>query len=176
DRGVVHVLPLRLLHLEPMSERLQTPLQHELGLVLLGRDQADDLLAEPARSRVRLDGGDESVLVLALRELLDFFGGGHGAPQSLAAADGRLISFLRAACTSGGAGWTCETAMSDRVSFSSVSRMARLMLRQPLRFGHTCSRLHKPSTSELHSVIAIGPSRAAIAWATEMSEGCRASV
>ncbi len=71
DRRVVDVLPGRLLHGEPVAVRLQAPLEHPLGLVLLRGDEPDDVLGEARRDRLRLDVGDEPGLVLALGQLED---------------------------------------------------------------------------------------------------------
>ena len=68
---VMHVRPGGRRHGEPVPVALQAPFQHELGLVLLGRDHADDILVQPARQRVRLDVGDETVLVFAANQYLN---------------------------------------------------------------------------------------------------------
>ena len=59
----MHVRPVRLLHRQPAAIRLQPPLEHERRLVLLRRDRANDVFAQPGRNRVRLDVGHEAVLV-----------------------------------------------------------------------------------------------------------------
>jgi hypothetical protein len=74
DRVVLDVLPGRLLHREPEAVRLEAPLEQPLRLVLLLRDETDDVLAEALRDRLGLDVGVEAVLVLARRELFDGFG------------------------------------------------------------------------------------------------------
>src|SRR5713101_1225919 len=76
DGRVADVLPARLLHAEPVVERLEAPLEHELGLVLLRRDEADDVFVQPARDGVRLDVGDEPVLVLPGGQVLESLCGG----------------------------------------------------------------------------------------------------
>ena len=70
DRGVVDVGPLWLLHGQPVPVGLQPPFEHELGLVLLGRDQSDHVFVQAPGHGVRLDVGDESVLVLLSRDLV----------------------------------------------------------------------------------------------------------
>ena len=52
DRVVLDVLPGRLLHRQPQAIRLQAPLEQPLRLVLLLRDQPDDVLAEPLGDRL----------------------------------------------------------------------------------------------------------------------------
>ena len=49
-----------------MAERFETPLEHEFGLVLARGDRADDVLVETGRQAVRLDVGDEAVLVATI--------------------------------------------------------------------------------------------------------------
>ena len=56
--------PARLLHRQPVAVRLQPPLEQPVRLALLGGDEADDVLVQPGRHRLRLDVGDEAVLVL----------------------------------------------------------------------------------------------------------------
>jgi hypothetical protein len=65
--------------------------------------------------------------------------------------------------------------MSCKLKFSNVRRMAWLMCRQPLRFGQICSKVQTPVVP-LHSVIAIGPSSALIASATDIFAASFASV
>ncbi len=66
NRRVMHMRPRRLLHRQPMAIRLEPPLQHELRLILLRRDQADDVLIQARRRRVGLHVGEEAVLVFLL--------------------------------------------------------------------------------------------------------------
>ena len=68
DGRILHVGPCRLFHRQPVAERLQPPFQQPFGFPLLAGDQTDDVLTETARSGVRFDIGDETVLVLAVRE------------------------------------------------------------------------------------------------------------
>ena len=79
DRVVVDVVPGRLLHVEPGPVRLQPELEQPLGLVLLLRDRTNHVLVQARRNRVGFDVGDEAVLVLARRELLDGLGRGAHA-------------------------------------------------------------------------------------------------
>ena len=46
DRGVVEVRPGGLLEGEEVLQRAEAPLEQPLGLILLGRDQPDDVLVE----------------------------------------------------------------------------------------------------------------------------------
>jgi hypothetical protein len=64
DLGILHVRPFRLLHGEPAAIGFEPPLGQPLGLALLGRDEADDVLVEALRGLHRLDIGEEAVLIL----------------------------------------------------------------------------------------------------------------
>jgi hypothetical protein len=82
DGRVRHVRPLRLaggaLQLAPVAIGAQPPLQHELGLRLLGRDLADDVLAQARRQRIGFDVAHEPPLVVAGRQRLECLRGcGH---------------------------------------------------------------------------------------------------
>ena len=67
DRRIVDIGPfwlrLRLCQLLPMTVCLQTPIEHPFGLVLLGRDQADDLFVESGRNSIFFNLCDKPVLV-----------------------------------------------------------------------------------------------------------------
>ena len=56
--------PVGLFHLLPRRERLQTPLQQPLRLVLLRRDQTHGLLAQPWRCDVGIEIGTEAKFVV----------------------------------------------------------------------------------------------------------------
>jgi hypothetical protein len=62
---------MRLAHLQPAAIGLEPPLQHEGGLLLLIRDETDDVFAEAGRQAVRLDVGHEAVLVLPVYQVFD---------------------------------------------------------------------------------------------------------
>ncbi len=64
DRRVLDPRPARLLHRAPALERLEPPRGQPLGLALLGRDEAHDLVVQTHGCDVGLDLGDEAVLVL----------------------------------------------------------------------------------------------------------------
>ena len=64
DLRIVDARPGRLLHADPAPVGLQPPLGHPLRLVLLGRDEADDVLVQSLRREVGLDVGREAVFVL----------------------------------------------------------------------------------------------------------------
>ena len=49
DRRELDLRPGWLGHGLPVAERLQAPLEQPRGLILAGRDEADDLLVEPGR-------------------------------------------------------------------------------------------------------------------------------
>ena len=81
DRRELDLGPGRLLQGQPALERLQPPLQHPFRLVLLGRDEADDVGVQALGRELLVDVGDEAVLVALQRldgldSLLD---GGHAA-------------------------------------------------------------------------------------------------
>ena len=50
-----------------MPVRLQPPLQHEVGLVLFDRDEADDVFIQALGRAVFVDVGNEAPFVLLLR-------------------------------------------------------------------------------------------------------------
>ena len=82
DRVELDVLPGRLLHGQPQAIRLEAPFEQPLRLVLLLRDETDDVLAETLGNRLGLDVRVEAVLVLACREFFDGVGGrGHESYQ-----------------------------------------------------------------------------------------------
>src|SRR5688572_769378 len=56
--------PVRLAHRQPVAIRLQPPVEHELRLALLARDQCDDVLVQAGRNGVGFDVRDETVPVL----------------------------------------------------------------------------------------------------------------
>ena len=76
-------LPRRLLHREPVPISFEPPIEHELGLVLLARNEADDLLIQPRRDGLRLDVRGEAVLVFRADEFLDGIGCGAHRVSSL---------------------------------------------------------------------------------------------
>src|SRR3989454_2645513 len=82
DRWIGDVRPLRLLHREPVAVRPETPLEEPLGLVLLARNEPDDVLVEALRRLVLIEIGDEAVLVLLLRHLLLEYALGNHRPAS----------------------------------------------------------------------------------------------
>ena len=69
DLGDVELGPADFLHLEPGAIGLQPPVEHPLGLVLLGRDEADRVFVEALGREFLLDVGDEAPFVI-LRDLL----------------------------------------------------------------------------------------------------------
>ena len=81
DGRIVHVGPLGLglglFELRPVAVGPQAPVQQPLRLTLLLGDQPDHVLAQAGRYVVRLDVGDEAVLVLAADQLVVQF---HGSP------------------------------------------------------------------------------------------------
>ena len=65
-------------------------------------------------------------------------------------------------------------AMSARVISSSARRTTSLILCQLVRVGQIDSRLQAPPSASRHSVMAIGPSTAAMISVTDISAGARA--
>src|SRR3546814_1020424 len=64
DRRELHLRPGRLGHFQPVAVGLEAPRQQPVRLALLGRDEADGVFAQALGRRLRLDVGDEAVLVL----------------------------------------------------------------------------------------------------------------
>jgi len=71
DRRVVDVGPGRLLHGEPVAEGLEAPFEQPLRLLLLGRNEPDDVFAQAGWNRLLFDVGDESRAVFAVRKVLN---------------------------------------------------------------------------------------------------------
>ena len=69
DVGMIDRPPPGILHLLPAPERLEAEVEHELGLVLLARDQADDVFVQPLGRLLGIDVGVEAVLVDASGQL-----------------------------------------------------------------------------------------------------------
>src|SRR2546425_12399460 len=63
DGAVLHVRPMWLGHLHPVSVPLEAPVEHPFRLALLRRDEPDDVLAQARGNDLGLDVGDEPVLV-----------------------------------------------------------------------------------------------------------------
>ncbi len=66
---MANVGPLRGLHAKPMPIGPQAPFKHELGFVLLCRDDANDVFIQASGDLVSLDVRDEAGLVLLLDQL-----------------------------------------------------------------------------------------------------------
>ena len=73
DRLVIDIGPGRLGHGQPMSIGIQPPLQHELGLVFLGRDRANDILIKSRGKRVGFKIGDKARLVFLVDDVFECF-------------------------------------------------------------------------------------------------------
>ena len=71
DGSELDVGPLRLRHRQPVPVGLQSPLEHPSGLILLGRDQADDVLVQPGRNQVSFHVGVKAILVFLGRQGFD---------------------------------------------------------------------------------------------------------
>src|SRR5881397_9829 len=95
DRWIGDVRPLRLLHREPVAVRPQAPLEEPLGLILLARNQPDDVLVEALRRLVLIKVGDEAVLILLLRHLLlEYALGNHGSGLPFSRSGVETITLL----------------------------------------------------------------------------------
>src|SRR5690606_41881161 len=62
DRRDRELGPVGRLHLLPQPERLEPPVEHPLGLALLGADVADGVLVQTLGSALRLDFGRPAML------------------------------------------------------------------------------------------------------------------
>ena len=71
DRWILNVRPGRLGHRLPVAVSLEAPVQQPLGFLLLTRDDPDHVFAKAGRKSVRLDIGDEPILVFLLLPLID---------------------------------------------------------------------------------------------------------
>ncbi len=145
-----------------MAIGLQPPLQHEVGLVLLGGDEADDVFIQALGRAVFVDVGDEAPLVFLLRQFANRVGiRTHWIlPDAIVGTSLPRASLMLVRCNG--------CTRSESVIFSSTPRTAWLMIRWLLLIGQLSSRLQRPETSVLHSVRAMGPSIAAIISITEI--------
>ena len=75
DRAVIDPRPGRLAHGQPAPIGVEPPLQHPLGLVLLGRDEADGVFVQALGGLVGFDIGHEPVLVLVDVDTADLIDG-----------------------------------------------------------------------------------------------------
>lgn len=82
DGIVSDVSPGGLAHVRPRAERLEPPGEHELRLLLLGRDHSNDVFVEPGRHGIGVDVRDEAVLVGSLGEFLQYRIAPHGCGGS----------------------------------------------------------------------------------------------
>ena len=64
DRRDIELRPVGRLHRLPVPERLQSPVEHPLGLVLLRRDEADRVFGKPLGRELLFDVGGPAVLVI----------------------------------------------------------------------------------------------------------------
>ncbi len=75
DRAVFDLGPFRLAHGEPALVGVEPPGQHPFRLVLLGRDEADDVLGKSFRCLLGLDLGFKPILVLIDVDTADLIDG-----------------------------------------------------------------------------------------------------
>src|SRR5262249_28056131 len=96
DRTVPQVRPMRLGHSDPMSICPEPPLEHPLGLVLLPRNEPDDVLVQTGWDDVGLDIGNEAVLVWL--QDLSFDTAGHECSSTgwIRAVAGKLTAYSQA--------------------------------------------------------------------------------
>ncbi|MNL26130.1 hypothetical protein D3C87_1476420 [compost metagenome] len=76
DLGIADARPCRLFHRQPALVSLKTPFQHPFRLLLLGRDEADNLFRKALRGLVDFDLCLEAVFILVhidLADLIDRF-------------------------------------------------------------------------------------------------------
>src|SRR6185295_3862107 len=150
---------------------LQAPFEEPRGLVLLRRDEADDVLVQTLGDLVLFDGGDEAVLVLLSGQLLDrvvFLG--HAYPFCAAAAR-REPPFHSTGEPSNAMG----CVISASVMRLSASRTTLMIFIQLLFTMHDFSMPQSLDGAQ-QSVMPIGPSRAPMTWAIVMASGFRDSV
>ncbi len=74
DLGVADLGPGRLLHFEPAPIGFESPLEKPIGLLLLVRDEGDDLFTQTGRCVLLFDVGDETGVVALLEDVVDLFG------------------------------------------------------------------------------------------------------
>src|SRR5215510_4631950 len=176
DRSVFDVGPLwfRLRFFErlPVAIRLQSPIQHELGLALLCRNDADDLFVEALRNPLIFDVGDKAPLVIALGKIANgIYVCVHCVlPGTTLTIGTRFPRPSRIAVSRMG------LIRSESVTLSSAPRTTWLMILWLSLMGQDDSRSQSPAMSTLHSVRANGPSRAAMTAAMLIKCGSRASV
>jgi hypothetical protein len=72
DGRVAHAGPFRFGHGQPVPVGLEPPVEHEGGLALLRRDQADDILVQAHGQGVLLDVGDEAPPIVRVQVSLQF--------------------------------------------------------------------------------------------------------
>ncbi len=75
DRGVLNPGPGRLPHGQPAAIGVEPPGEHPLGLVLLRRNEPDDIFGQPLGRLIGFDVGDEPVLVLVNVDQADLIDG-----------------------------------------------------------------------------------------------------
>src|SRR5690606_14488182 len=166
--------PIRLLHREPVSVRLETPLEHEARLVLLARDQTDDVLVQPGRHSIGFDVGDEPVAVLLLDECFERRIGLWIAGHRVSLTHSCGMRLMRVS----GTVVVVTVRFAPESSASEMSVSARRIA--ALTRCHACPTLQLASSphalcSLLHSVIANGPSSAPRIGAAVIPSGARAS-
>ena len=75
DRAVVHARPSGLAHGEPAPIGVEPPREHPLGLILLGRDEADDVFGQALGGLVGFDVRHEPVFILVDVDAADLLDG-----------------------------------------------------------------------------------------------------
>src|SRR5437667_7299743 len=134
DRRIGDVRPLRLLHREPVPVRPQTPLEEPLGLILLARNEPDDVLVQALRRRVLIEVGNEAVLVLLLRHLLlEYALGNHGSGLPFSRSGLETITLLYISLV---------VAAANDVHSTSTARIAAQDLRRGPAFERIVNRFY----------------------------------
>src|SRR5262249_37451280 len=91
-------LSVLLLLLRPVAISLQPPLQHELGLALLGRDRTNDVFTQPGRQPVFVYRGHKAPLVLLLGKVVNLIDcAAHLAPSATLSA-GLMDATISCSC------------------------------------------------------------------------------
>src|SRR5690606_13786880 len=158
DGRIVRPCPVRLLHRQPALQRAQAPVEHELRLVLLRRDEADGLFIKAGRQRVRLDVGDEAMLVAAREHGGKLWIGAHRMSCRFVPATTPLRS--RTSNIAKWRGLLSRPASSASEISSRDWRMAWLMRCQPKPTLQLACRSQRLCSPVEHSVRANGPSSA----------------
>src|ERR1044071_1446961 len=174
DRRELHIRPgrlgMRLFQRRPVTVRFQPPLQHELRLVLLGRDDTHDLFIQPLGDSLRFNVGDEAPLVVALGQVTNgIYARAHCILPDIVLVVVTLLPFASRMAIN-----CIGRIRSESMTLSSAPRTTWLITLWLSRMEQESSRSQRLPDSRLHSVKASGPSIAAMISASEIRCGSRA--